>query len=115
MSFILKQNNIQIADSKIWNSQLFGDLLSTSFPKEVTQDYIWENEEFWLGWINDPEPILPTKEELDAQLAESNKQNRAEAYRFEADPLFFQWQRGEVDKQVWLDKVTEIKDRYLKG
>lgn len=30
-------------------------------------------------------------------------------YRIEADPLFFKVQRGEVDNQVWLDKVAEIK------
>lgn len=30
-------------------------------------------------------------------------------YTREADPLFFKYQRGEIDKQVWLDKVAEIK------
>lgn len=30
-------------------------------------------------------------------------------YRIEADPLFFKVQRGEIDNQVWLDKVAEIK------
>ena len=30
-------------------------------------------------------------------------------YRIEADPLFFKAQRGEIDNQVWLDKVAEIK------
>lgn len=37
---------------------------------------------------------------------------RQEAYRREADPLFFQWQRGEADEQDWLDKIEEIKQRY---
>ena len=37
---------------------------------------------------------------------------RAEAYRNEADPLFFKLQRGEVSVQTWLDKVAEIKARY---
>ena len=32
----------------------------------------------------------------------------------EADPLFFKAQRGEVEQQVWLDKVAEIKARYPK-
>ena len=36
---------------------------------------------------------------------------RKSAYQAEADPLFFKAQRGEIDKQVWLDKVTEIKKR----
>lgn len=45
-----------------------------------------------------------SEEELDAM--------RKNAYMLEADPLFFKWQRGEISKQVWLDKVAEIKSRY---
>ena len=30
-------------------------------------------------------------------------------YRIKADPLFFKVQRGEIDNQIWLDKVAEIK------
>ena len=30
-------------------------------------------------------------------------------YKTEADPLFFKVQRGEIDNQIWLDKVAEIK------
>lgn len=41
-----------------------------------------------------------------------NESLRAEAYRNESDPLFFKAQRGEIQMQVWLDKVTEIKERY---
>lgn len=45
---------------------------------------------------------------------ESQKEHmRLAAYRDEADPLFFKYQRGELDKQVWLDKVAEIKNRYI--
>lgn len=40
------------------------------------------------------------------------KQQRKTAYLNEADPLFFKAQRGEIDIQVWLDKVAEIKARY---
>ena len=40
------------------------------------------------------------------------EQARSEAYIAEADPLFFRYQRGEIEKQVWLDKVQEIKDRF---
>jgi hypothetical protein len=40
--------------------------------------------------------------------------NRRAAYIAEADPLFFKAQRGEVEQQVWLDKVAEIKARYPK-
>lgn len=37
---------------------------------------------------------------------------RKKDYTNEADTLFFDYQRGEIDKQVWLDKVQEIKSRY---
>jgi hypothetical protein len=40
--------------------------------------------------------------------------SRETAYRLEADPLFFQVQRGDVENQVWLDKIAEIKARYPK-
>ena len=47
-----------------------------------------------------------------AQAAEQRKQARAEAYRTESDPLFFQEQRGEVPAGTWLAKVEEIKAQY---
>ena len=40
------------------------------------------------------------------------KAARAEAYRIEADPIFFMSQRSEATEQEWLDKVEEIKLRY---
>jgi hypothetical protein len=49
----------------------------------------------------EPPVVEPTSDEL-----------RRIAYESEADPLFFQAQRGELDIQVWLDKVAEIKQRY---
>jgi uncharacterized protein involved in type VI secretion and phage assembly len=46
----------------------------------------------------------PTKEQQQA--------NRAAAYTAEADPIFFQYQRGEATEQDWLDKIEEIRARY---
>jgi hypothetical protein len=46
--------------------------------------------------------------------AEKAEASRKAAYITEADPLFFKAQRGEVEQQVWLDKVAEIKARYPK-
>jgi hypothetical protein len=43
---------------------------------------------------------------------EKTKGLRRDAYQLESDPLFFEYQRGDIEKQVWLDKVQEIKDRY---
>jgi len=46
--------------------------------------------------------------------AEKADASRRAAYIAEADPLFFKAQRGEVEQQVWLDKVAEIKQRLPK-
>ena len=52
--------------------------------------------------------------ERTAQYNETQKQNRSEAYRDEADPLFFKWQREEAGatKEEWLAKIEEIKNRF---
>lgn len=113
MSYKLFKDKVEIAYSAVWSAGLFSKLTYTSFPKEVTKDYVWEQDGYWLGWIPDPEPILPTPEELAAQQEAENERLRLDAYRNESDPLFFKWQRGEIEKQVWLDKVAEIKARYI--
>lgn len=48
-----------------------------------------------------------------AEQAEQVRQQRREAYVDESDPLFFKAQRGETPTQTWLDKIAEIKLRYL--
>jgi hypothetical protein len=112
MSYILKQNNVQLAISGGWNPNLFGKLTGTSYPAQVTQDYIWEHEGYWLGWEDDPLPIPLSDAEIALQKDAENEQLRLEAYRNESDPLFFKYQRDEIQKQIWLDKVAEIKARY---
>ena len=71
-----------------------------------------------LTWLDDTPK--PTQAELDAawpavqqarQQAEVETQ-RKNAYREEADPLFFSYQRGEVTEQEWLDAVDSIRARY---
>jgi hypothetical protein len=54
------------------------------------------------------DPPAPTIEQLQAT-AESQ---RASAYKLEADPLFFKYQRGSATKEEWLAKIDEIKARY---
>lgn len=39
------------------------------------------------------------------------QRQRQQAYRDEADPLFFYAERGKGQKQAWLDKVAEIDAR----
>ena len=50
----------------------------------------------------------------DAFDAEYSQQKtlRQIAYQKEADPIFFQYQRGTQTEAVWLAKVDEIKARY---
>ncbi len=66
--------------------------------------------------------VEKTKEELFTDgLISSEEYNkyvsemRQQAYYREADPLGLQAFRGDVDKQVWLDKIAEIKNRYPKA
>jgi hypothetical protein len=49
--------------------------------------------------------------ELKNKAAEAARQA---AYVAEADPLFFKAQRGEIEQQVWLNKIAEIKARHPK-
>jgi hypothetical protein len=51
-----------------------------------------------------PLPYVPSMEVQSAA--------RAEAYRNEADPLFFMSQRGEATVEEWQAKVAEIKARF---
>lgn len=71
-----------------------------------------------LTWLSDtPKPTL---EELQLQWedvefeieVERVQALRKAAYQNESDPIFFDWQRGEVMEQEWLDSVQAIKDRY---
>lgn len=46
----------------------------------------------------------------DRECADIERQRQA-AYQHEADPIFFQSQRGKKTKQEWLDKIAEIDAR----
>jgi hypothetical protein len=71
-----------------------------------------------LVWLSDG--TAPSEAELEALWPEVQfevqtervEQARAVAYRETADPLFFQYQRGEVTEQVWLDAVEAVKTAY---
>ena len=49
-----------------------------------------------------------------AKAVEKARRNRSLAYQAEADPLFFEEQRGEVSTGTWAAKVAEIKERFPK-
>jgi len=55
------------------------------------------------------------KDEEARQRVENNRNFRAQAYREEADPLFFKSERGEATREEWLAKVEEIRARFPTG
>lgn len=100
-------------------SAIIADGIVVNIIKGQIEGSIACGDDVGLGWTYDaglfvpPEPAPeavpdPTPEDPLAQARE----NRASAYRVEADPLFFKWQRGEGSKQDWLDKVAKIRQLY---
>lgn len=74
-------------------------------------------------WVARPAPVVdePSPEEQTAQAeadyAAALAARRAalrDALSEEADPLFFQWQRGEVAKEDWLAAVSAVRARFPK-
>lgn len=71
-----------------------------------------------LSWLSDTPK--PTKAELDAAWAQVKydreyaavQQARQAAYQQTADPIFFDWQRGEATEQDWNDAVQAVKDAH---
>ena len=82
---------------------------------EVPQGFVakYENDSWVLVELQNNTEI--PQEQKQPSIEEQNRINetlRANAYRQEADPVFFKSQRGEATNQQWLDKVQEIKERY---
>ena len=71
-----------------------------------------------LTWLSDGD--APTLAELEAVWAqveyevayEAVQKARQAAYQAESDPIFFDFQRGEVTEQDWLDAVQAVKDAH---
>jgi len=69
-----------------------------------------------LTWLSDTPK--PTKKALEALWAEVQyetayarvEQARLTEYQATTDPLFFEFQRGDVTEQAWLDAVQTVKD-----
>jgi hypothetical protein len=68
-------------------------------------------------WDESPKPSYKEIEaawpvvQLEIETEKVHRQ-RKKAYQEESDPLFFEYQRGDIEKDVWVSKVQEIKDRY---
>lgn len=57
--------------------------------------------------------VLDAWESVQVEVDKENVQKlRRAAYQAEADPIFFEFQRGDATEQDWLDKISEIKLRY---
>ena len=69
-----------------------------------------------LTWLSDT--VKPTKKALEALWPEVQyetayarvEQLRLAEYQATTDPLFFEFQRGDVTEQAWLDAVQAVKD-----
>jgi len=69
-----------------------------------------------LTWLS--EGKKPTKKSLEAEWAqveyetacEQVEADRQAAYRETADPIFFEFQRGDKTEAEWLDAVQAVKD-----
>jgi len=69
-----------------------------------------------LTWLS--ETPKPTKKALEALWAEVQyetayarvEQARLAEYQATTDPMFFEFQRGDVTEQAWLDAVQAVKD-----
>ena len=91
-------------------------ILSDKYPD--TQWTLNGDDYDGLTWLDDSPK--PTKKALEAAWPEVQhtramqavEQARALAYRETADPLFFQYQRGEVTKAEWLAAVEAVKTAH---
>jgi hypothetical protein len=71
-----------------------------------------------LTWLSDtPKPSLKALEAEWAQVeyetaCEQVEADRQVAYRQTADPIFFEFQRGDKTEAEWLDAVQAVKDAH---
>ena len=69
-----------------------------------------------LTWLSDtPKPTKKALESLWAEVEYETayarvEQARQAEYQATTDPLFFEFQRGDVTEQAWLDAVQAVKD-----
>jgi|APGre2960657404_1045060.scaffolds.fasta_scaffold06790_4 hypothetical protein len=114
-------------------SELKSDNPQTSFPETISDETLAEFNVYKVTQIE--KPVITYKQNLIegtpvnengawkqtwaitdkplTEIEEIQTNNKAEAYRTESDPIFFKWQRGEATQQEWLDKVAEIKLRWI--
>lgn len=129
----IKFKNNQIEQYPYSISELKRDNPQVSFPAEISDELLVEYGVYKVKQVDSPTftykqnvvegtPINNNGEwEQNWLLIEKSAEEitnleesfRREAYLNESDPLFFKWQRGEATQQEWLDKVAEIKQRWV--
>ena len=71
-----------------------------------------------LEWLDDsPKPTKKALEDAWPEVQHTRavravEAQRAQAYRDEADPLFFRYQAGEATKEEWEQARQAVRDRY---
>jgi hypothetical protein len=94
----------------------YSAVLSAIRPGEA---WSLDGEEYsGLTWLD--ATAKPTKAELDAAWPQVQykrayaqvEQERQAGYVRDADPVFFQWQRGTATEEEWLDAVQAVKDAH---
>jgi len=110
-SFPDKLENSTLAEFDIYivNEQPQPQVDYTKNVKEETPNLM--NGEWHQDWVVSD----ATSDEIaqrQSDMINAVKQQRAEAYRNESDPLFFKAQRNEITMDEWIAKVNEIKQRF---
>lgn len=91
----------------------------TSVLASLRPNAKWAVRDNIIQWLDETQ-TQPTEKEIQQELQRLQEEypkkvaqaSRAAAYSQEADPLFFQYQAGEVTKEEWLAKREEIRTRY---
>lgn len=85
-------------------------VVPTDYPQVDYKKNVVEGEPVLIG--NVWKQVWLVSDKPQSEIDEMTASLRADAYRNEADPLFFKAQRGDATMDEWLAKVNEIKTRY---
>ena len=77
---------------------------------DTQKDYLSISDELIIEVSDEEHQLIQYR----IQALEKCLASRKQAYIDESDGLYFDYQRGEIEKSVWLNKVTEIKSRFPK-
>jgi len=92
----------------------YAQILSSKY---VGAEWVLDGNDYaGLTWLSDtPKPTKKALEALWPQVQYETayariEQARQAEYQATTDPLFFEFQRGDVTEQAWLDAVQTVKD-----